>query len=330
MQSNVGTPLSFHYVTASAGGFLTCLLSFQIFNGKDRGGDRLIVASGTRWIRSIEKIQVLFSVVDVLVSATRHNLECRRRQRPTPRQPRQRPDQPIPPPVYYHYDARESSQTRQNYCGPTQFQGDGSQFQQHSQVPPTSSFPVPPSSGPFFYSSEQTPYTTPLTEPAQYRQATPPPFQAPQHGQPSTPSDQGYRPVFSWLDQPSASHSRPSPSTPVADPSQMFFSISEAWLNSPGLGEGGSFEALQSGSIQFSGPSFSLLPQSQEAPTTAPAADDQEVSLDDDHESEGAPGDRPGDRQYRDLTESSLRRRQDMGYDMRTQLEKNTRCRDYL
>ncbi|XP_050221448.1 uncharacterized protein LOC126671698 [Mercurialis annua] len=258
------------------------------------------------------------------------SIHGRRRQRPTPRQPRQRPDQPIPPPVYYHYDAGESSQTRQNYCGPTQFQGDGSQFQQHSQVPPTSSFPVPPSSGPFFYSSEQMPYTTPLTEPAQYRQATPPPFQAPQHGQPSTPSDQGYRPVFSWLDQPSASHSRPSPSTPVANPSQMFFSISEAWLNSPGLGEGGSFEALQSGSIQFSGPSFSLLPQSQEAPTTAPAADDQELSLDDDHESEGAPGDRPGDRQYRDLTESSLRRRQDMGYDMRTQLEKNTRYRDYL
>ncbi|XP_050222855.1 uncharacterized protein LOC126672950 [Mercurialis annua] len=258
------------------------------------------------------------------------SIHGRRRQRPTPRQPRQRPDQPIPPPVYYHYDAGESSQTRQNYCGPTQFQGDGSQFQQHSQVPPISSFPVPPSSGPFFYSSEQTPYTTHLTEPAQYRQATPPPFQAPQHGQPSTPSDQGYRPVFSWLDQPSASHSRPSPSTPVADPSQMFFSISEAWLNSPGLGEGGSFEALQSGSIQFSGPSFSLLPQSQEAPTTAPAADDQELSLDDDHESEGAPGDRPGDRQYRDLTESSLRRRQDMGYDMRTQLEKNTRYRDYL
>ncbi|XP_055960909.1 uncharacterized protein LOC126674799 [Mercurialis annua] len=258
------------------------------------------------------------------------SIHGRRRQRPTPRQPRQRPDQPIPPPVYYHYDAGESSQTRQNYCGPTQFQGDGSQFQQHSQVPPTSSFPVPPSSGPFFYSSEQTPYTTPLTEPAQYRQATPPPFQAPQHGQPSTPSDQGYRPVFSWFDQPSASHSRPSHSTPVADPSQMFFSLSEAWLNSPGLGEGGSFEALQSGSIQFSGPSFSLLPQSQEAPTTAPAADDQELSLDDDHESEGAPGDRSGDRQYRDLTESSLRRRQDMRYDMRTQLEKNTRYRDYL
>ncbi|XP_050211840.1 serine/threonine-protein phosphatase 7 long form homolog [Mercurialis annua] len=152
-----------------------------------------------------------------------------RRRQPRAAPPRERPADPIPPPVYFHFDPTATTDRRGEYYGPTQYYGStstsASQPPWHQtsfpQGPQVSSYQVPPSSMPFFEPSYgQTAYTTPLgTQPSQFhqgtppasqfQQATPPASQFRQATPPASPFQQTTPPPFAASDQ----YYRPAPYT---------------------------------------------------------------------------------------------------------------------
>ncbi|XP_050222586.2 uncharacterized protein LOC126672672 [Mercurialis annua] len=141
-----------------------------------------------------------------------------RRRQPRAAPPRERPADPIPPPVYFHFDPTATTDRRGEYYGPTQYYGSTSASQppwhqtSFPQGPQVSSYQVPPSSMPFFEPSYgQTAYTTPLgTPPSQFHQGTPPASQFRQ----ATPPASQFRQAT-----PPASQFRQA--TPPASPFQL-------------------------------------------------------------------------------------------------------------
>ncbi|XP_055961035.1 extensin-like [Mercurialis annua] len=286
-----------------------------------------------------------------------------RRRQPRVAPPRERPADPIPPPVYFHFDPTATTDRRGEYYGPTQYYGStstsASQPPWHQtyfpQGPQVSSYQVPPSSMPFFEPSYgQTAYTTSLGTPpasqfqqatppaSQFRQATPPasPFQqttpppfaasdqyyrpAPYtDAQPFTSFDQCYRPTMPSDDQPSTSHSRPSSSHQAQDPSQLHFTLSESWLFGPEIGSEAYEELLSRPDL--TPPSFRLLPPTQEETGTAPPAADVQHSAQDEDASDSGESP-PVPRQFHSITDSSRHRRETHG--LRVQRPRTRRYED--
>ncbi|XP_050226188.2 extensin-like [Mercurialis annua] len=284
-----------------------------------------------------------------------------RRRQPRAAPPRERPADPIPPPVYFHFDPTATTDRRGEYYGPTQYYGSTSASQPpwhqtyFPQGPQVSSYQVPPSSMPFFEPSYgQTAYTTSLgtppasqfqqatppasqfrqtTPPASpFQQTTPPPFAASDQyyrpapytdAQPFTSFDQCYRPTMPSDDQPSTSHSRPSSSHQAQDPSQLHFTLSESWLFGPEIGSEAYEELLSRPDL--TPPSFRLLPPTQEETGTAPPAADVQHSAQDEDASDSGESP-PVPRQFHSITDSSRHRQETHG--LRVQRPRTRRYED--